>query len=94
MEEKNMIHFLKRLNYHKDVSIIWGWSNDGMEREHQFYFIYISFGIITQTLIIFTEQTPNDSWKKSTEFWLTILASLCQDMHGSAALTLSEMERQ
>lgn len=43
MEEKNMIHFLKRLNYHKDASIIWGWSNDGVEREHQFYFIYISF---------------------------------------------------
>lgn len=69
MEEKNMIHILKRLKYHNDVSIVWGWPNDRVEENINFTYLYFLWDA-NKTLTIFTEKTPNDSWKKSIEFWL------------------------
>lgn len=66
MGEKNI---LKRLKYHNDVSIIWGWSNDRVEENINFTYLYFLWDV-NKTLTIFTVKTPNDSWKKSIEFWL------------------------
>lgn len=66
MGEKNI---LKRLKYHNDVSIVWGWSNDRVEENINFTYLYFLWDV-NKTLTIFTVKTPNDSWKKSIEFWL------------------------
>lgn len=66
MGEKNI---LKRLKYHNDVSIVWGWSNDRVEENINFTYLYFLWDV-NKTLTIFTVKTTNDSWKKSIEFWL------------------------
>lgn len=68
MEETTMIHILKRIKYYKDEMYHLGCSNR-WGREITSILLYLHFlWDDNKTLIVFTEQIPNDGWKKSTEF--------------------------